>query len=80
MTGTGAEPDPEREERLLTSADVAALFNVDLATVARWARDGNLTALRTPGGGRGRWRFRQSDVRALLRAGGPAANSEPDKL
>jgi len=50
-------------ERLLTPGEVAALF--------RWIRDrhpvgasGRITSIRTPGGHR---RFRESEVRALLR-------------
>lgn len=52
-------------ERLLTSAEVAALFRVDAKTVTRWAASGRITSIRTPGGHR---RFRESEVRALLRS------------
>ncbi len=52
-------------ERLLTPADVAAMFRVDPKTVTRWARDGRLTAVRTLGGHR---RYLQSEVLGLLRA------------
>lgn len=51
-------------ERLLTPAEVAALFRVDPKTVTRWAASGRITSIRTPGGHR---RFRESEVRALLR-------------
>ena len=37
-------------ERLLTPAEVAALFRVDPKTVTRWAQAGKLTAIRTLGG------------------------------
>lgn len=53
------------EDRLLTAAEVAALFRVDPKTVTRWAAAGRITSIRTPGGHR---RFRESEVRALLEA------------
>jgi excisionase family DNA binding protein len=52
-------------ERLLTPAEVAAMFRVDPKTVTRWARDGRLTAVRTLGGHR---RYLEAEVLALLRA------------
>ena len=51
-------------ERLLTPGEVAALFRVDPKTVTRWAASGRITSIRIPGGHR---RFRESEVRALLR-------------
>src|SRR6202046_1322370 len=51
-------------ERLLTPGEVAALFRVDPKTVTRWAASGRIGSIRTPGGHR---RFRESEVRALLR-------------
>jgi len=57
-------------ERLLTPADVAALFRVDPKTVSRWVLAGRLTAIKTPGGHN---RFRRSEVRALLRGDSEAA-------
>ena len=56
-------------EALLTLGEVAALFGVDVKTVSRWAQDGRLTYIRTPGGQR---RFRETEVYALL-AGSTAA-------
>jgi len=50
-------------ERLLTPAEVAALFRVVTKTVTRWQTSGKLTAVRTLGGHR---RYRESEVRALL--------------
>lgn len=50
-------------DRLLTPAEVAALFRVDSKTVNRWVLERRLTAVRTPGG---RNRFWESEVRALL--------------
>lgn len=51
-------------ERLLTPGEVATLFRVDPKTVTRWASAGRIGSIRTPGGHR---RFRESEVRALLR-------------
>lgn len=66
---TGSTEDDRRplpdNERLLTPAEVAAMFRVDPKTVTRWARDGRLTAVRTLGGHR---RYLESEVLALLRA------------
>jgi len=53
------------KERLLTPAEVGALFRVDPKTVTRWAAAGRIGSIRTPGGHR---RFRESEVRALLGA------------
>ena len=57
-------------ERLLTPGEVAALFRVDPKTVTRWAASGRITSIRTPGGHR---RFRESEVRALLRGDSESA-------
>lgn len=50
-------------ERLLSPAEVAEQFGVDVRTVARWEHDGRLTAIRTLGGHR---RYVRSEVVALL--------------
>jgi excisionase family DNA binding protein len=54
-------------DRLLTSGEVAVLFRVDPKTVTRWAAAGRVGSIRTPGGHR---RFRESEVRALLKGVG----------
>lgn len=54
----------EQRDRLMTPGEVASLFRVDPKTVSRWAISGRIPSVRTPGGHR---RFRESDVRALLR-------------
>jgi len=51
------------QEKLLTPAEVAALFRVDPKTVTRWAKAGKLSAIRTLGGHR---RYREAEVRHLL--------------
>jgi excisionase family DNA binding protein len=55
---------PAGRDRLLTPGEVATLFRVDPKTVTRWASAGRIGSIRTPGGHR---RFRESEVRALLR-------------
>lgn len=49
-------PSPER---MLTTSEVAAYYDVDRRTVTRWADSGKLPARRTPGGHR---RFSSADV------------------
>jgi excisionase family DNA binding protein len=61
----------EARERLLTPGEVASLFRVDPKTVTRWAAAGRISSIRTPGGHR---RFRESEVRALLRGDAAAAS------
>lgn len=55
------------QERLLTSQEVADLFRVDPKTVVRWANQGALAAIRTPGGRL--YRYPESVVLAALRDG-----------
>jgi excisionase family DNA binding protein len=63
-TSTGAGTGANGRDRLLTPGEVATLFRVDPKTVTRWASAGRIGSIRTPGGHR---RFRESEVRALLR-------------
>lgn len=59
----------------MTSAEVAVLFRVDAKTVTEWVRTGRIRYVRTPGGS---YRFRESDVQALLdQTSGPGALSPP---
>ncbi|MGB8651796.1 MAG: BldC family transcriptional regulator [Mycobacteriales bacterium] len=69
---------PQRD-RLLTPGEVASLFRVDPKTVTRWASAGRIGSIRTPGGHR---RFRESEVRALLRGEGmdPQVPTQPTAL
>lgn len=64
----------ETRERLLTPGEVASLFRVDPKTVTRWAAAGRISSIRTPGGHR---RFRESEVRALLRGEEQGATTAP---
>ncbi|GAA2681889.1 hypothetical protein Apa02nite_014790 [Actinoplanes palleronii] len=60
------EPTPNRD-KLLTPGEVGRIFRVDPKTVTRWAQQGRIGYVRTPGG---HARFRQSDIDALLAEGG----------
>lgn len=51
------------QEKLLTPAEVAAMFRVDPKTVTRWAKAGKLTSIKTLGGHR---RYKESEVKDLL--------------
>jgi excisionase family DNA binding protein len=61
ITSGQAKPDPA--EPLMTPAEVAAAFRVDVKTVTRWAKAGKLRSIRTLGGHR---RYREAEVRSLL--------------
>ena len=53
----------QKDDSLLTPAEVAALFRVDPKTVTRWAKAGKLSSIRTLGGHR---RYRADEVRRFL--------------
>jgi excisionase family DNA binding protein len=61
-------PDPDD---LLRPREVAEIFGVRTTTIARWARDGRLTAMLTPGGHR---RYSRAQINAVL-----AQDTEPDE-
>jgi excisionase family DNA binding protein len=65
------------QEKLLTPAEVATLFRVDPKTVTRWAKAGKLTSIRTLGGHR---RYKESEVRALLKSIAPANSDSNQRL
>jgi excisionase family DNA binding protein len=65
------------QEKLLTPAEVASLFRVDPKTVTRWAKAGKLTSIRTLGGHR---RYRESEVKALLKSISPGASDNNQRL
>lgn len=50
-------------EELLMPREVARLAKVHVRTVGRWAREGRLSAIRTPGGHR---RYRRTEVEAIV--------------
>ena len=65
------------QEKLLTPAEVAALFRVDPKTVTRWAKAGKLTSIRTLGGHR---RYKDSEVKALLKSITPSDSENSQRL
>ncbi len=67
---TGRRVPPPRAPRsgFISRAAVAGLFGVSVSTVTRWARQGLLAAVRTPGG---QFRFRADEMRRAARAGSP---------
>ncbi len=65
------------QEKLLTPAEVASLFRVDPKTVTRWAKAGKLTSIRTLGGHR---RYKESEVKALLKSISPGASDINQRL
>ena len=68
MAITTATTAPQKSgEKLLTPAEVAALFRVDPKTVTRWAKAGKLSSIRTLGGHRRYW---ENEVRSLLEESG----------
>jgi excisionase family DNA binding protein len=60
------QEDSPAPERLLTPAEVAAMFRVDPKTVTRWAKAGKLSSIRTLGGHR---RYREAEVHGFLAGG-----------
>lgn len=50
-------------DELLTTAEVAERLRVSQVTVARWAKKGQLDAVRLPGG---TLRFKESDIAAIV--------------
>ena len=69
---SGRSVNPTDPERLLTPAEVAAMFRVDPKTVTRWAKAGKLASIRTLGGHR---RYRASEVEALLQGSSPETSN-----
>ena len=59
--------ESDGEPTFLTRRDVARLFGVSVSTVTRWARQGLLRAVRTPGG---HWRFPEAEARRAAERGG----------
>ena len=56
-------PLQARDMRLLTRMEVARIFRVDPKTVTRWATQGRLPSVRTPGGHR---RYPETAVLRML--------------
>ena len=62
-----------RGPKMMTRAEIAILFRVHPKTVTRWAKTGQLRAIRTPGGHR---RYYEEDVHTLLDASVTATTGE----
>lgn len=69
---TASDP-PETE--FLSRVEVSRLFGVSVSTVTRWARQGLLKTLRTPGG---HYRFPAKETRRAARSGNSAKGSGLD--
>jgi excisionase family DNA binding protein len=69
-----APPAPFTNAAFLSRGEVSRLFGVSASTVTRWARQGLLKALRTPGG---HYRFPAEETR---RAAGCGIPSEQENL
>lgn len=61
------------EEHLLTPKQVAELFRVSPKTVHRWATNGQIKAIKTPGG---HFRIYREDVERILRERGQSFQGE----
>jgi len=59
--------------KLLTPAEVALAFNVNPKTVTRWAHEGRLSSVFTPGGHR---RYFEDQIRQML---GVTKNPNPPR-
>lgn len=62
----------QKDDALLTPAEVAKLFRVDPKTVTRWAKAGKLSSIRTLGGHR---RYRADEVRMFLEGANQGADA-----
>ncbi|MDN5547129.1 MAG: BldC family transcriptional regulator [Rhodococcus sp. (in: high G+C Gram-positive bacteria)] len=63
--GVGRHSNRDEGDELLTPGEVAALFHVNTATVARWAQTGKIGCTTTIGGHR---RYHSAEIRDFLRA------------
>ena len=67
-------------ERLLTPAEVAELFKVNPLSVTRWANQGRIGSIRTPGG---HTRYKEAEVLRLLheatQEAGPSDADQPNR-
>jgi excisionase family DNA binding protein len=58
---------------LLTAAEVAAALRVTPKTVSKWARDGEVAAIRLPGG---TLRIPETELQRLIDGGNPGAATD----
>ncbi len=65
MAGRGrAQTDGRPEKLWVTSGEVARALNMTDAAIRRWAREGLLDAIKTPGG---QYRFRREALSNLMK-------------
>ena len=62
-----------KDTRFMTARQVAGLFEVSPSTVLRWAKDGRLPALVTPGG---RFRFPRESIQEMTKVSIPRERVE----
>jgi excisionase family DNA binding protein len=67
----------KNKPKMLTPGEVAAEFRVDPKTVGRWAKEGRISSIRTPGGHR---RYPADEVEAMLKANLEQRTSARDKI
>jgi predicted site-specific integrase-resolvase len=56
-------PRPRPDPEFRTPRELAAMFRVSVATIARWRREGRLPGRLTPGG---RYVYAAADIQALI--------------
>lgn len=54
----------DARDKLLRPSEVAEIFGVDPKTVQRWAKEGKISSVKTPGGHR---RFFWSHIRQIIK-------------
>ncbi|MDQ6767041.1 MAG: MerR family transcriptional regulator [Candidatus Eremiobacteraeota bacterium] len=64
MAGRRSSSDKKPEKSWVTSGEVARALNMTDAAIRRWAREGLLEAIKTPGG---QYRFRREAVSNLTK-------------
>jgi excisionase family DNA binding protein len=64
---------PPLEDKLMTPKEVAELFKVNTRTVNKWAREGRIAGVQTPGG---HYRFWRSEIARLLVGGSSGSKRE----
>ncbi len=67
-------PAPLPRPEFLSRSEVSRLFGVSTSTVTRWARQGLLKTLRTPGG---HYRFPAEETRRAAGCGVPVEEKRP---
>jgi excisionase family DNA binding protein len=74
---TRSANDGRPEKLWVTSGEVARALNMTDAAIRRWAREGLLEAIKTPGG---QYRFRREALSNLMKARqAPRARAKPSR-